>query len=142
LGTLLHDFPGVIERLGLELPPSADPWGSKVALDLGHVQTAGDVLVSPSLRIVHPKVESGRARAVVTRLDRREKLVKLLFDNATEKHGGTVLLYDRLPLPSLDTPELMIRRLQAMHDLVGRAHIKSARSTLCGARNCLEGLLE
>ncbi|HEY7138808.1 MAG TPA: hypothetical protein VIE44_01805 [Methylomirabilota bacterium] len=142
LGTLLYDFPGVLERLAVALPPSKDPWGSKVALDLGHVQTPSDVLVSPSLRIVSPKVESGRDRAIVTRIDRREKLVKLLFDNATEKHGGTVLLYDRLPVPSLDTPRLMARRLRAMQDLADRATLKSARSTLCGAGNCMEGLLD
>lgn len=142
LGTLLYDFPAVLERLGTELPASKDPWGSKIALDLGHVQTPSDVLVSPSLRIVNPKVESGRDRAVVTPLDRREKLVKLLFDNATEKHGNTVLLYDRIPVPSLDTPALMARRLGAMQALVDRATIKSARSTLCGARNCMEGLLD
>jgi hypothetical protein len=142
LGTLLYDFPAVPERLGIVLPSSPDPWGSKIALDLGHVQTASDVLVSPSLRIVHPKVESGRTRAVVTEIGRREKLVKLLFDNATEKHGGTVLLYDRLPVPSLDTPTLMARRLAAMRSLVDRATITSARSTLCGARNCMEGLLD
>jgi hypothetical protein len=142
LGTLLYDFPAVTERLGLTLPPTPDPWGAKIALDLGHVQTPADVLVSPSLRIVSPKVESGRDRAVVTRLDRREKLVKLLFDNATEKHGGTVLLYDRLPVASLDTPALMARRLRAMQDLVARATIKSARSTLCGARHCMEGLVD
>jgi hypothetical protein len=145
LGTLLYDFPAVVERLGLALPPSSlseDPWGSKIALDLAHVQAPADVLVSPSLRIVHPKVESGRDRAIVRPLGRREKLVKLLFDNATEKHGGTVLLYDRLPVPSLDTPALMARRFRAMHGLVDRATIKSARSTLCGARNCLEGLLD
>jgi hypothetical protein len=142
LGTLLYDFPAVRERLGTELPAAKDPWGSKIALDLGHVQTPSDVLVSPSLRIVNPKVESGRDRAVVTRLDRREKLVKLLFDNATEKHGNTVLLYDRIPVPSLDTPALMARRLGAMQALVDRATIKSARSTLCGARNCMEGLLD
>jgi len=142
LGTLLYDFPAVIERLGLALPSSTNPWGTKVALDLGHVQAPADVLLSPPLRIVHPKVESGRDHAVVGRLDRREKLVKLLFDNATEKHGGTTLLYDRLPLPSLDAPELMVRRLAAMHALFDRATIKSARSTLCGARNCMEGLLD
>ena len=145
LGTLLYDFPAVIDRLGLSLPPAptpADPWGSKIALDLGHVQTPADVLLSPSLRIVSPKVESGRDRAIVSRLDRREKVVKLLFDNATEKHGGTVLLYDCLPVPSLDTPELMARRLAAMRGLVERATIKSAVTTLCGARNCMEGLLD
>jgi hypothetical protein len=145
LGTLLYDVPTVLERLGTSLPPSppgGDPWGAKIALDLGHAQTPSDVLVSPSLRIVHPKVESGRDRAVVAPLGRPEKLVKLLFDSATEKHGGTVLLYDRLAVPSLDTPALMARRLQAMRELVDRATIKSARSTLCGARNCLEGLLD
>jgi hypothetical protein len=36
----------------------------------------------------------------------------------------------------------MARRLQAMQGLVDRATIKSARSTLCGARNCMEGLLD
>jgi hypothetical protein len=142
LGTLLHDFPAVPERLGVRLPAAADPWAAKVALDLGHVQTPADVLVSPTLRIVHPKVESGRERAVVSRVGSREKLVKLLFDNATEKHGGTVLLYDRLPLGSLDTPELMARRLRAMRELVERAAIRSAVTTLCGARNCMEGLLD
>jgi hypothetical protein len=142
LGTLLYDFPAVLERLGTTLPPSRDPWGAKIALDLGHVQTPADVLMSPSLRIVSPKVESGRDRAVVTPIERREKLVKLLFDNATEKHGNTVLLYDRLAVPSLDTPASMARRLGAMQALVERATIKSARSTLCGARNCLEGLLD
>src|SRR5215475_6922692 len=81
LGTLLYDFPAVVDRLGVTVPPSPDPWGAKIALDLGHVQTPADVLVSPSFRIVNPKVESGRDRAVVTALGRREKLVKLLFDN-------------------------------------------------------------
>jgi hypothetical protein len=145
LGTLLYDFPAVLERLGIAPPPShslKDPWGAKIALDLGHAQTPSDVLVSPSLRIVSPKVESGRDRVVVTDVGRPEKLVKVLFDSATEKHGGTVLLYDRLPVPSLDTPALMARRLRAMQGLVERATIKSARSTLCGARNCLEGLLD
>jgi len=142
LGTLLYDFPEVIDRLGLALPAARDPWGTKIALDLGHVQTPADVLVAPALRIVHPKVESGRDRAIVTRLDRRETLAKLLFDNATEKHGGTVLLYDCLPLPSLDTPALMRRRLAAMHGLLERAAVKTAVSTLCGARNCLEGILD
>jgi hypothetical protein len=142
LGTLLYDFPAVVERLGVTLPPTPDPWSSKIALDLGHVQTPADVLLNPSLRIVSPKVESGRDRAVVSSIGRREKLVKLLFDNATEKHGGTVLLYDRVPVPSLDTPSLMARRLHAMRELADRATIKSARTTLCGARNCLEGLLD
>jgi hypothetical protein len=36
----------------------------------------------------------------------------------------------------------MVRRLAAMEALVDRATIKGAHTTLCGARNCLEGLLD
>ena len=79
-------------------------------------------------------VARGRAAAAV--------LTALGGEVEVEKQGNTVLLYDRLPLPSLDTPTLMARRFQAMRDLAERATIKSARSTLCGARNCMEGLLD
>ncbi len=142
VGTLLHDFPGVAPRLGIDLPAVKDPWAHKIALDLGHVQTFTDNLVNPPLRIVSPKVESGREQAIVSRIERREKLVKLLFDNATEKQGGSVLLYDCLPLTSLDTPELARERFKAMERLVATAEIRMARTTLCGARNCMEGLLD
>ena len=142
VGTLLYDFPGVAPRLGLRLSQVKDPWAHKIALDLGHVQTSTDTLADPPLRIVSPKVESGRERAIVSKIEQREKLVKLLFDNAAEKHGGSVLLYDCLPLTSLDTPELARERLEAMERLVATAEIRMAMSTLCGARNCLEGLLD
>jgi len=142
VGTLLHDFPGVASRLGIGLPEVKDPWAHKIALDLRHVQTSRDALTNPQLRIVSPKVESGRERAIASPIDKREKLVKLLFDSATEKHGGSVLLYDCLPLTSLDTPELARERFEAMERLVRTAEIRMARTTLCGARNCMEGLLE
>ncbi|MBI4610515.1 MAG: hypothetical protein HY726_16070 [Candidatus Rokubacteria bacterium] len=142
IGTLLYDFPGVAARLGIRFPEVKDPWAHKIALDLGHVQTSTDTLTSPPLRIVSPKVESGRERAIVSPIEKREKLVKLLFDNATEKHGGSVLLYDCLPLTSLDTPGLSRERFEAMERLVATAEIRMARTTLCGARNCMEGLLD
>ncbi len=142
VGTLLHDFPSVASRLGIRLPEVTDPWAHKIALDLGHVQTSTDTLANPPLRIVNPKVESGRERAIVSAIETRKKLVKLLFDNATEKHGGSVLLYDCLPLTSLDTPELARERFHAMERLVATAEIRMAVSTLCAARNCMEGLLD
>jgi len=76
----------------------------------------------------------------VTPIEPRERLAKLLFDSATEKHGQTVLLYECLPVPALDTSELARCRLEAMLALVDRAEIRSARATFCGPRNCLEGL--
>ena len=55
-------------------------------------------------------------------------------------HGGSVLLYDCLPFTSLDTLELAGERLRAMERLVAAAEIRTAASTLCGARNCMDGL--
>jgi hypothetical protein len=140
VGNLTHDFPEAAARLGVTLPAVSDVWATKIALDLAPVQAARDILENPPLRIVHPKVESGRATALVTPIEPRERLVRLLFDSATEKHGQTVLLYECLPVPALDEPELARRRLEAIRALVKRAEIRSARATLCGPKNCLEGL--
>ena len=60
VGNLLHDFPEATRRLGLHLPSVQEVWATKIAIDFAPAQTAADVLVNPPLRIIHPKVESGR----------------------------------------------------------------------------------
>jgi len=140
VGNLTVDFPEAIERLHLSIPEVKDVWSTKIALDLKGVEASSDVLHDPPLHVIHPKVESGRERAIVAEIGGKERLVKLLFDNATEKQGQTVLLYESLPVPSLDTPALMRERLKAIKELVERAQIKTAKATLCGARNCMEGI--
>ncbi len=140
IGNLTDDFPEATSRLGLTLPRVEDPWATKIALDLKGVETSKDILINPPIHIVHPKVESGREKAIVTEIKPREKLVRLLFDNATEKHGGTFLLYDCLPVPSLDNPFLMKERFEAVMRLLETVKIITAKSTLCGARNCMEGI--
>lgn len=140
IGTLLYDFPAVTERLGLTLPQVTDVWAVKIALDLRSVATAADALKNPPVHIIHPKVEAGRERADVTTIDPGKRLIKLLFENATEKLGQTTLLYECLPVPSLDTPELMTQRIRVMEALIGRAKILSAKATICSPRNCMEGI--
>ncbi|MFQ5839687.1 MAG: hypothetical protein ACE5HK_03090 [Candidatus Methylomirabilales bacterium] len=140
VGNLLHGFPHVPQKLGIVLPEVQDVWGTKIAIDFAAVQTTEDVAKSPPVRIIHPKVEQGRDRPRVTRLHPNERLVKLLFDNATEKHGQTVLLYERIPLPPLDTPTLMWQRLRAIQAFVASAEIRSAQATVCSPHNCMEGI--
>jgi hypothetical protein len=140
IGNLLHDFPETPRRLGLDLPAAPDPWGTKIAIDFAPVQTGPGVLVDPPLRIVHPKVESGRAAALVSDIRPATKLARLLFDNATEKHGVPFILYDGLVVAALDAPRFQAARWRAMETLVRKADIRSAKATLCGARNCMEGL--
>ena len=140
VGNLIHDFPEATRRLELKLPPVADVWATKLAIDFARAQTAADVLVNPPLRIVHPKVESGRETALVSDIRPAVKLARLLFDNATEKHGVPFVLYDGLVVPALDAPRFQAARWRAMETLVRQADIRSAKATLCGARNCMEGL--
>jgi hypothetical protein len=66
--------------------------------------------------------------------------VKLLFDNATEKFDSTIILYDRIPVQSLDTPDLMMKRLQAMYRFVEEVKFNPVKSCLAGAKNCMEGI--
>jgi hypothetical protein len=139
LGNLIYDFPGAKDRLEVKLPDVADVWGHKIAIDMRHI-AAQPKYVNPRIQIIDAKIESGRENPIVKTVTRKEKIVKILFDNATEKFGNTVVLYDKIPVMSLDTPELSRRRLQAMTRLVEVGNLSPVKSVLAGAKNCMEGL--
>ena len=139
LGSLIYDFPKAKEKLKVEMPEVEDVWGHKIAIDMGHI--AGQPqYTNPRVTIVDAKIESGRDVPIVKTVKRKEKIVKLLFDNATEKFGSTVVLYDCIPVESLDTPELMNRRLEVMYRFVDEVRPNPVKSILAGAKNCMEGI--
>jgi hypothetical protein len=139
LGTLLYDFPQANRRLKIEMPKAADVWGHKIAIDMGHLAAKPQYL-NPRVTVVDAKIESGREVAVVKTIARKEKIAKLLFDNATEKFGSPVILYDKIPVESLDTPELMRGRLEMMNRFVEEVKLNPVKSVLAGAKNCMEGI--
>ncbi len=139
LGNLIYDFPEANKRLEVKIPSVPDVWGHKIAIDMRHL-AARPRYVNPRLTIVDARVESGREQPIVKTVSRKEKIVKILFDNATEKFGNTVILYDKIPVASLDTPELMSRRLAAMYRLVEEGALNPVKSVLAGAKNCMEGI--
>jgi len=139
LGNLVYDFPKAKEILKVEIPDVADLWGHKIAIDMRNIAAQPQYL-NPCVTIVDAKIESGRDIAVVKTIARKERIAKLLFDNATEKFGSTFILYDRIPVESLDTLGLMNRRLQAMYRFVEEVNLNPVRSTLAGAQNCMEGI--
>jgi len=139
VGNLIYDFPKAKDRLEVKLPDVADVWGHKIAIDMRHI-AAQPKYVNPQIQIIDAKIESGRDKPIVKTVTRKEKIVKILFDNATEKFGNTVVLYDKIPVMSLDTPELSRRRLQAMTRLVEVGKLSPVKSVLAGAKNCMEGL--
>jgi len=137
LGTLIYDFPDANKRLKVEIPKVPDIWGHKIAIDMGHIAARPSYL-NPRVTVIDAKIESGRETAVVKTITRKEKIVKLLFDNATEKFGSPVILYDRIPVESLDTPDLMKRRLRTMTRFVEEVTLNPVKSVLAGAKNCME----
>lgn len=139
LGNLIYDFPRAKEKLKVDIPEVADVWGHKMAIDMRHI-AAQPRYLNPRVTLVDARVESGREKPIVKTVARKEKIVKLLFDNATEKFGSPVILYDVIPVESLDTPELMRRRLQAMNRFVEKVKLTPVKSVLAGAQNCMEGI--
>ena len=141
-GNFVYDFPDAVERLGLDLPDVENVWAHKLAVDLAPVAPEFDELVNPRLSLLFPKIESGRETAVVSEVAPGPKMVKLLFDNASEKIGGTGLLYDRIPIASTDAPDIAAKRLDGMnclvHDHTGL--IVRAKDILAGTHNCMDGL--
>ncbi len=139
LGTLVYDFPEANKRLKVEIPDVPDVWGHKIAIDMRHI-AAEPQYNNPLVTIVDAKIESGRDVSIVKIINQREKIVKLLFDNATEKFDSTIVLYDRIPVQSLDTPDLMMKRLQTMYRFDEKVKFNPVKSCLAGAKNCMEGI--
>lgn len=139
LGNLIYDFPRAKEKLEVKIPDVPDVWGHKIAIDMKHI-AAQPYYLNPQVTIVEAKIESGRESAICKTITRKEKIVKILFDNATEKFGSTVILYDCIPVESMDTPELMSRRMQDMYRFVEEVKLNPVKSVLAGAKNCMEGV--
>jgi hypothetical protein len=140
LGNLIYDFPKANEKLQVEIPPGVtDVWGYKIAIDMRHI-AASPHYRNPRVTVVDARIESGRDTPIVKTVTRQEKIVKILFDNATEKLGPTLVFYDVIPVESFDTPELMRRRLEVMQRFVAEVKLNPVKSVLAGAKNCMEGI--
>jgi hypothetical protein len=139
LGTLIYDFPQANKKLKVEIPEVPDVWGHKIAIDMRHI-AANPQYLNPLVTIVEAKIESGRNTPIVKTIHKKEKIVKLLFDNATEKFGSSFILYDHIPVESMDTPDLMNKRLKTMYRFVDEVNLNPVKSTLAGAKNCMEGI--
>jgi hypothetical protein len=142
LGSLLYDFPELAERLGLILPRVEDPWEGKISVSMARAATPQDRLLNPRLSFVFPRIEAGYDRALARDVALPRTLLRLLYESASEKIGGTTLLYEELPVPGLDSPALAQSRLQAVTGLTAgpQWEIRQAKTILAGPSFCMEGL--
>lgn len=141
-GTLIHDFPGAADQLGIEVPLVDEPWEYKLSIDLRPLTTALSEITNPTLSFVFPRIEKGIQRAIVRGISTPKEVATLLFASASEKISSTFLMYDSIPSVSLDTSELAANRWGAILKLVegGKWEIKQAVSTLAGPNNCMESI--
>ncbi len=139
LGNLIYDFPKANQKLKIEIPNVPDVWGHKIAIDMGHI-AAKPVYRNPKVTVVQAKIESNREEPIIQTVKRKEKIAKILFDNATEKIGSTVVYYDYIPGQSFDTPALAGRRLNAMYRFANEVKLNPVKSVLAGTKTGMEGI--
>jgi hypothetical protein len=142
VGSFVYDFPEAAQRLGLDLPQVQNPWEAKISVDLSSVTTDEARLVNPRLSFIFPRIEAGREHSIVHDVTSPRTLTRLLFDSASEKIGGTTLLYEELPVTGLDGPALAKARHEAVSLVVAAPQweIKQARTVLAGPKSSMEGV--
>jgi hypothetical protein len=140
LGTLRHHFPRFLPKTS-ELAPAAE-WQEKTALDLSAFQFPADKLVNPEVIVLFPRVEEGWVDFGLYPVMDHRKAAKALFDNISEKISQSVVLYDRLPLPGLDRPELAELRWRTALRLSQSRQTVLCASVLSDPLHCWGDLLE
>ena len=142
IGNLKYNYPFILKKLDLQLPPAQDEWGKKIAVDLTAFQVVPDELVDPNVVIILPRVEEGRQQHFCQEQTDHRKVARPLFENAGEKIGQSMLLYETIPFVALDTPQAAQKRLQAITALLAHKQVANVLSIVSGPNDCWKGLTQ
>lgn len=140
VGTLRRHFPRFLPP-GLGRP-AGDDWTRKIAIDLSSYCSQEQTLIDPAVVLLFPRVEEGFGRFVLRPLREVRPASQLLFANISEKLTQTTILYDRIPVPGLDSAELAEARRRACLDLAGHRSIAFSGTAHTGPLDCWGDLLE
>ena len=142
IGNLKYSYPDIFKKLDIELPQTSDEWGKKIAVDLGKFETAFDEITEPEIVVLFPHIEEKRDEVHLSDMKGKERTVsRLLFNNATEKIGEEVLLYESIPVAGLDSPAGREKRLGAVKSLMEKGRMVKILKLVAGSQNCWEGIL-
>ncbi|MFQ6077071.1 MAG: hypothetical protein ACE5Z5_13240 [Candidatus Bathyarchaeia archaeon] len=139
-GHLIYDFPKIAEEIGVKFAELDDPWGTKVGVDLHRYGAESDVVVDPEIVFVIPRIEEESTACRFSEADKR-KSVRTLMENLCDKITTLAVMYESVPIGSLDTPWLMRRRLKFVERLMNEGRVTEVVSLFAGPKNCLEGWL-
>ncbi len=141
IGNLKYNYPFILEKLDVKLGCVENEWGKKIALDMGRFQTKQDVIENPQLVVILPRVEQGRKEYFSQVEKDSQKVSRQLFENASEKIGQSVLLFEAVPFVCLDTPDSANRRLKAIQNLLAYKKLEKAVSIVSGPEDCWKNLI-
>ncbi len=142
LGHLLYDFPGLVESLGVGFAEVANPWNTKVQLDLAPFGVSWERLDDPELHMIIPRIEENLGEAWIdpVPVDDLGRVKRTLVENLSDKIVSLALAYECLPVGSLDTTELLQARIAFVDGMLATARFRAAHHLFASPKNCLEGL--
>lgn len=140
LGTLVENFPQFLPDI--DLLPVEELWQKKIAIDLASYQLSEDCLEDiDRIHILLPRVEQERKRTLWNSIENETQVVKILFDNISQKIAETVLLYDSIPVRGFDNSHLASLRLKNVHQLARHRSIVQTISVVTNPNQCWEHIL-
>jgi len=142
IGNLKYNYPFILKKLNLKLGRTRNEWGKKIPLELHRFQTKANKIVNPEVVILLPRVEEGRKSHFSQEVQDHRMISRVLFENASEKIGQSVLLYESIPFVCLDTPRAANRRIEAIKTLLAHKSLKKVVTILSGPDDCWKGILD
>jgi hypothetical protein len=138
-GHLLYDFPGITEKLGLEFSELKDPWRTKVQISLKKYEAKPNVVVNPKINVILPRIEEYNKVCQFHYIKDMRIIKSLLMENLSDKIRSLALIYETVPVDSLDSPDLIRRRLAFVEKFMEEKSIIKVVSVFASPQNCLEG---
>jgi len=142
IGNLKYNYPFIMEKLELQLGQTDNEWGKKIPLELNRFETQHDEIVNPHVVVVLPRIEQGRKEHSYQQENDKRRISRFLFENASEKIGQSVLLYETVPFVCLDTPQAAARRLAAVNALLNHKTLEKIVTIVSGPEDCWKNLKE
>lgn len=142
IGNLKYDHSEVCRMLNINLPQIKDEWTTKIVIDLSQFQTSFDYLSNPQIILVFSHIEQKKEESIVNEIKDKRIIAKHLYDNISSKIGETILLYEEIPIPGIDTFLSARRRLQAVYKFTQYGKLQKVVNVIAGVKNCLKGVKE
>lgn len=140
-GHLLYDFPKIAEKIGVKLSELQDPWGTKIQINLESYGAKSHVVINPKVTLIIPRIEEYNKTCQYSYIKDMRKVKRLLMENICDKITSLALIYETIPIGSLDDPTLMRKRLAFVKKFTDEERIEKVVSLFASPHNCFEGWL-